>query len=167
MGLPPGFLRDYNNDRSFDLMISRRYFPDPATEEENKNIGFGQHEDASCITFIFQDGIGGLEVLKDGHWIPAEPIDGSIVVNIGDVIQVLSNDKLKSATHRVVRKPGNRHSFVFFLNPHGDKWVEPLPEFTAEIDEAPRYRRFLYREYLELRARNKTHPPASVTHYAI
>nr|CAB3488445.1 unnamed protein product [Digitaria exilis] len=169
MGLPPGFLRGYNDDRSFDLMTAKRYFP--ATPEGN--VGISEHEDGNCITFIFQDGVGGLEVLKDGHWIPAEPVDGSIVVNIGDVIKVLSNDKLKSATHRVVRKAVARYSFSFFFSLPGDKWVEPLPEFTAEIGEAPRYRRFLYKEYRELLVRNKTHPPARpedivrVTHYAI
>jgi isopenicillin N synthase-like dioxygenase len=160
-------------------------------------------QDSNCITFIFQDDVGGLEVLTDGHWVPAEPACGSIIVNIGDVIQVkpesrisnstqirngpvtkislffflqmqvLSNNKLKSARHRVVRKPAHRHSFAFFFNLHGDKWVEPLPEFTAKIGEAPRYRGFLYREYQQLRVRNKTHPPArpedvvNITHYAI
>ncbi|CAN6241102.1 unnamed protein product [Urochloa humidicola] len=171
MGLQRGFLTDYNDDRASDLMIARRYFLGPVGEEEN--IGFGEHEDAGCVTFIFQDSVGGLEVLRDGQWVPAEPVDGSIIVNIGDVIQVLSNDKLKSATHRVVRKPANRHSFAFFFNLHVDKWVEPLPEFTAKIGEVPHYRRFLYKEYQQLRVRNKTHRPArpedvvGITHYAI
>ncbi|CAO2036721.1 unnamed protein product [Urochloa humidicola] len=170
MGLPRGFLADYNNDRASDLMIARRYFFGPAGEEI---ISFGEHEDAGCITFIFQDSVGGLEVLRDGRWVPAEPVDGSIIVNIGDVLQVLSNDKMKSATHRVVRKPVNRHSFAFFFNLHVDKWVEPLPEFTSKIDEAPHYRRFLYKEYQQLRVRNKTRAPArpedvvGITHYAI
>ena len=84
MGLPPGFLRGNNDARGFDLMTAKRYFP--ATEEEN--VGISAHEDSNCITFIFQDGVGGLEVLKDGDWVPAEPVDGSIIVNIGDVIQV-------------------------------------------------------------------------------
>lgn len=83
MGLPPGFLRDYNNDRSFDFMAALRYFP--ATEEEDN--GITAHEDGNCITFVFQDGVGGLEVLKDDDWIPAEPVDGSIIVNLGDIIQ--------------------------------------------------------------------------------
>ena len=87
---------------------------------------------------------------------------------------MLSNKKLKSATHRVVRKPAvHRHSFAFFFNIHGDKWMEPLPEFTDNIGEAPRYRGFLYKEYQALRMRNKTHPPSRpenvihITHYAI
>ncbi|XP_066349983.1 flavanone 3-dioxygenase 2-like [Miscanthus floridulus] len=169
MGLPPGFLRDYNSDRSFDFMAALRYFP---TTEEEVN-GISAHEDGNCITFVIQDGVGGLEVLNDGDWVPVEPVDGSIIVNLGDVIQVLSNNKLKSATHRVVRRPVHRHSFAFFFNIHGDKWIEPLPEFTAKIGETPRYRGFVYNEYMQLRMKNKTHPPARsedvvhITHYVI
>ncbi|TVU16320.1 hypothetical protein EJB05_39877, partial [Eragrostis curvula] len=170
MGLPPGFLKNYNSDRNFDFMSAKRYFP--ATEGESNN-GISQHEDGNCITFILQDSVGGLEVLKDGHWVQAEPVDGSIIVNIGDVIQALSNKKLKSATHRVVRKAVHRHSFAFFFGIHGDKWIEPLPEFTDKVGEAPRYRGFLYKEYEQLRVRNKTHPPSraedviDITHHAI
>jgi hypothetical protein len=52
------------------------------------------------------------------------------------------------------------HSFAFFFNLHGDKCVELQPEFRVKIGETPPYRRFLYREYRQLRVRNKTHPPA-------
>ncbi|KAF8651345.1 hypothetical protein HU200_063601 [Digitaria exilis] len=170
MGLPPGFLRDFNDDRSFDFMLALRYFP--AMNEVSN--GLSAHEDGNCVTFVIQDDVGGLEVLKDGDWIPVEPVDGSIIINIGDVIQVLSNNKLKSATHRVVmRKPVHRHSLAFYFNIHGDKWIEPLPEFTSRVGEAPRYRGFMFREYQQLRLRNKTHPPSRpedmvhITHYAI
>ena len=84
MGLPPGFLRGYNGDRSFDFMAVHHYFP--GTEEENS--GLNAHEDGSCISFVIQDGAGGLDVLKDGDWVPAEPVEGSIIVNIGDLIKV-------------------------------------------------------------------------------
>ena len=87
---------------------------------------------------------------------------------------MLSNNKLKSATHRVVRKKAvHRHSFAFFFNIHGDKWIEPLPEFTTKIDQPPRYRGFFSNDYQQLRLRNKTHPPTKpedvvhITHYAI
>ncbi|XBI95886.1 2-oxoglutarate-Fe(II) type oxidoreductase hxnY-like [Triticum dicoccoides] len=171
MGLPPGFLAGYNADRGFDFLTALRYFP--ATTDENN--GISAHEDGNCITFVLQDGVGGLEVLgEDGSWVPAEPVEGSIVVNVGDVLQVLSNKKFKSATHRVVRRPGaHRHSIAFFLNLHGDKWVEPLPEFAGDAGEPPRYRGFRYNEYMQLRMRNKTHPPSRpedvvhITHYEI
>ncbi|KAB2073270.1 hypothetical protein ES319_A07G071600v1 [Gossypium barbadense] len=170
LGLPPNFLKEYNHDRSWDFMVALRYFP--ATESENN--GLTEHEDSNCISLVFQDEAGGLEVSKDGEWIPVIPAKGTLVVNISDVIQVLSNNKFKSATHRVVRPKGrSRYSFAFFYNLQGDKWVEPLPHFTKDIGESPKYRGFQYSEYLQLRLRNKTHPPTTpedeirITHYTI
>ncbi|KAK3440177.1 hypothetical protein EUGRSUZ_B00473 [Eucalyptus grandis] len=155
LGLPSNLLTEYNDDRKWDLMSAFRYFP--ATEREN--TGVAEHKDVNCITFVFQDEVGGLEVQKDGNWIPVTPVEGTLVVNVGDVIQVLSNDRFKSASHRVVRQARDRHSYAFFYNIGGDKWVEPLPQFTTEIKEAPKYKGFLFKEYLQLRSRNKTHPP--------
>jgi isopenicillin N synthase-like dioxygenase len=170
MGLPRGFLGEYNDDRTFDFISARHGFP--ATKEDS--TGTRAHQDVGCITFVLQDGVGGLEVLRpDGGWAPVEPVEGSIVVNIGDVVQVLSNDKFRSVMHRVVRKPtAHRYSLIFFFNVHGDKWVEPLPQFAGDVGKAPRYRRFKYGEYLQLRGK-KTHPPSrpedvvGITHYAI
>ncbi|PSS07901.1 Flavonol synthase/flavanone 3-hydroxylase [Actinidia chinensis var. chinensis] len=170
LGLPPNLLQEYNHNRSWDFMAAMHYFP--ATEAENN--GICEHEDGNCITFVLQDEVGGLEVRKDGVWIPVVPTQGTLVVNVGDVIQVLTNNKFKSATHRVVRRRGrDRYSYAFFYNLQGDKWVEPLPHFTEEIGEPPRYRGFLYKEYQQLRMKNKSHPPARpedvihITHYAI
>ncbi|GMY15642.1 flavonol synthase/flavanone 3-hydroxylase-like [Fagus crenata] len=123
---------------------------------------------------IFSHEAGGLQVRKEGEWIPVMPAEGTIVVNVGDVIQVLSNNKFKSATHRVVRPEGrSRYSFAFFYNLQGDKWIEPLSQFTKEIGEPPKYRGFLFKEYQQMRMRNKSHPPSRpedvihITHYAI
>ena len=169
MGLPRGFLGEYNDDRTFDFISARHGFP--STEEDS--VGTRAHQDVGCITFVLQDGVGGLEVLRPdgGGWAPVEPVEGSIVVNVGDVVQVLSNDRFRSATHRVVRKPGkHRYSLIFFFNVHGDKWVEPLPEFLG--GEARRYRGFRYGEYLKLRGdktRSVSRPEdvVDITHYAI
>jgi isopenicillin N synthase-like dioxygenase len=170
LGLPPNTLNEFNHDRSWDFLVALHYFP--ATEAENN--GIAEHEDGNLFTFVFQDEAGGLEVHKDGKWIAARPAPGTIVVNVADVIQVLSNNKLKSATHRVVRPKGrSRYSFAFFHNLHGDKWVEPLPQFSKEMGEAPKYRGFFYKEYQQLRIKNKTHPPSRpqdvirITHYEI
>ncbi|KAE8661259.1 hypothetical protein F3Y22_tig00116925pilonHSYRG00032 [Hibiscus syriacus] len=170
LGLPTNFLREFNHDRNWDFMVALRYFP--ATESENN--GITQHEDGNCLTLLFQDGTGGLQVRKDGEWIPVIPAKHTLVVNLGDVIQVLNNNKFKSATHRVVRpKERSRYSFAFFHNLKGDKWVEPLPHFTKDIGKPPKYRGFRYSEYQQLRVRNKTHPPSrpedqiGITHYEI
>ena len=84
LGLPPNFLKEYNHDRSWDFMVALRYFP--ATESES--TGNSEHEDGNFMTFVFQDEVGGLEVRKNNEWIPIVPTQGTIVVNIGDVIQV-------------------------------------------------------------------------------
>lgn len=88
LGLPSNLLTEYNDDRKWDLMSAFRYFP--ATERENTRVA--EHKDVNCITFVFQDEVGGLEVLKDGNWIPVTPVEGTLVVNVGDVIQVMTNE---------------------------------------------------------------------------
>lgn len=85
LGLPPNFLKEYNHDRSWDFMTAIRYFP--ASDVENN--GLSKHEDGNCFTFVFQDEVGGLELLKDGEWIPVTPLENTLVVNVSDVIQVL------------------------------------------------------------------------------
>ncbi|KAM0004331.1 putative oxoglutarate/iron-dependent dioxygenase, isopenicillin N synthase [Helianthus debilis subsp. tardiflorus] len=151
-------------------MVTIRYLP--GTEADNN--GITEHEDGNLITIVLQEDVGGLEVCKNGEWIPVIPSTGTLVVNISDVFQVLSNKKFKSATHRVVRPEGrSRHSYVFFYNLQGDKWVEPLPKFAQEIGLAAKYRGFYYKDYQALRLRNKTHPPSNpediirITHYEI
>ncbi|XP_027173207.1 flavonol synthase/flavanone 3-hydroxylase-like [Coffea eugenioides] len=170
-GLPPNFLKEYNDDRNRDFLLGLHY---PAAENL-ANIGRYPHEDVNLITFVYQDHVGGLQVLNNGQWIPVIPDDEKLVVNIGDILQVLSNNKLKSATHRVFRTEGTeRDSFAFFYSLKPDKWVEPLPQFTTEIGEPPKYRGFLYDDYMQLRQRDYTdNQPdkyediARITYYAI
>ncbi|KAF6160024.1 hypothetical protein GIB67_033108 [Kingdonia uniflora] len=169
LGLPPNFLKEFNHDRSGDFLVAFRYFP---TNDAGCS-GVSAHEDGNFFTFVFQDA-DGLEVLKDGVWIPVIPIEGGLVVNLGDVTQVLSNNKFKSSTHRVIRQEvKSRYSFAYFQNLEGEKWVEPLPKFTEEIGEAAKYRGFFYKDFIAMKKRIDTHPPSdpkdifSVKHYAI
>lgn len=64
--------------------MALRYFP----ASNNENNGITEHEDGNIVTFVVQDGVGGLQVLKNGDWVPVVPAEGTIVVNVGDVIQV-------------------------------------------------------------------------------
>lgn len=75
--------------------------------------------------------------------------------------QVLTNDRFVSHFHQVVRPKGkSRNVFVFFYNLNGDKWVELLPQFSKEIGEPPKYRRFQYKDYFGVRVKEKLNPPA-------
>lgn len=170
LGIPPNFLANYRNDQAKDFLLGIHY--SPATEAEN--VGKSAHKDPGCITILYQPEVGGLQVQKDEQWIPIAPSKDKLVVNIGDVIQVLSNNKFKSATHRVIRpRETNRYSCAFFYNVQGDKWVEPLPQCTKEIGESPKYRGFIFKEYVQRRRRDETHPPArpedlfNISHYSI
>ncbi|KAK3030602.1 hypothetical protein RJ639_039688 [Escallonia herrerae] len=171
LGLPVDFLKQYNNDRSMDVMVAWHYPLAPGTE---LNLGREGHQDTNCITFLLQDEVGGLEVEKDGTWIPLSPMKGVLVVNIGVVIQVLTNKKLMAARHRVLRhEVRNRCSVAFFCSIEGDKWIEPLPQFTEEIGEAPKYRWFFFKEFLQARLQKEREPPSrredvtTIDHYEI
>ncbi|KAK2990730.1 hypothetical protein RJ640_003798 [Escallonia rubra] len=158
LGLPTGFLGQYNNERTRDTMIAWHY--PPATDITSN--GRDEHQDSNCITFVLQDDVVGLEVKKDKQWIPIPPVKGSLVVNIGVILQVLSNKRFEAARHRVVKHRGrSRNSIVFFNLLGTDKWVEPLPQLTREIGEAPKYRGFVYKEFIEVRGKAAAVNPPS------
>jgi isopenicillin N synthase-like dioxygenase len=92
-------------------------------------------------------------VQRHGRWHLVEPRSDALVVNIGDIVQVWSNDKYKAALHRVaVANPAReRYSMPFFLNPSYDTTYEPLPT-TVSRERPAAYRRISWREFRGLRA---------------
>ena len=105
----------------------------PPIEQENiPNVRAGAHEDINFITLLVGASAEGLEVLSDGEWLPITTEGDAIVVNIGDMLQRLSNHVYPSTSHRVVnprnenaRKP--RYSVPFFLHPNPDFVIDVLP----------------------------------------
>lgn len=95
----------------------------PITEEPKDAIRAGEHEDINLITLLVGASADGLEVLdRSGNYVPVTEVENHIVVNVGDMLQRLTNDKLKSTTHRVVNPPREywnlpRYSIPFFLHP--------------------------------------------------
>jgi isopenicillin N synthase-like dioxygenase len=97
--------------------------------------GVGAHKDYGYLALLQQDSIGGLQVqAQDGTWIDATPIDGSFVVNIGEMLEIATQGYLTATRHRVVSPPAGveRFSFPFFLGPRLDAVVEPL-RLPAEL----------------------------------
>lgn len=71
----------------------------------DEDIGLGSHTDLQCFTLLWQDSLGGLQVLtKDGQWIKASPVPETFVVNIGDYLMRLTNDRFQSTVHRVYNR---------------------------------------------------------------
>ncbi|HXB94010.1 MAG TPA: 2-oxoglutarate and iron-dependent oxygenase domain-containing protein [Puia sp.] len=105
----------------------------PIKEEPKSAIRAEQHEDINLITLLVGASADGLEILsKQNEWVPVTSLPDQIVVNVGDMLQRLTNNKLKSTTHRVVNPPrelwGNsRFSIPFFLHPKGTMSLACLP----------------------------------------
>jgi isopenicillin N synthase-like dioxygenase len=115
-------------------------------------FGVGEHTDAGALTLLLQDDQPGLEVCRDGQWHLVEPTPGALVINVGDMTQVWSNDRYRAAVHRVVTNPsGDRYSVPFFLSPSYETTYAPLPT-TITPERPARYRPIQWREFRTLRA---------------
>ncbi len=96
------------------------------------------HTDAGALTILLQNRVGGLQVCARGRWVDVEPIPGALVVNVGDMMQVWSNDRFTAAMHRVrPMRDHPRYSIPFFFNPSYEARCAPLP--TPDGDQ-PHYR---------------------------
>lgn len=116
----------------------------PITSEPKDAVRAGQHEDINLITLLIGASADGLEVLnKQNEWVAVTALPDHIVVNVGDMLQRLTNNKLKSTTHRVVNPPREkwntpRYSIPFFLHPRNEMKLDCLPSCVTE-GEQPAY----------------------------
>jgi len=119
--------------------------------------GLRAHTDAGGIILLFQDDrVAGLQLLKDGEWVDVPPMRHSIVVNLGDQLEVITNGRYKSVMHRVVAQPdGNRMSIASFYNPGGDAVIFPAPALVKAEEAAEAYPRFVFEDYMKLYMRHK------------
>ena len=136
---------DFFEDKvQFGNSILRPLHYPPLPEGEVPNVRAGAHEDINLITLLVGASAAGLEVLgRDGEWLPITTQGDAIVVNIGDMLQRLTNHVYPSTTHRVVNPPGeagrqSRYSVPFFLHPNPDVVLDPLPQ-TITADNPNRY----------------------------
>jgi isopenicillin N synthase-like dioxygenase len=110
----------------------------PITADPKDAIRAGEHEDINLITLLVGASADGLEVLnRQGEWIGITEVEDHIVVNVGDMLQRLTNDRLKSTTHRVVNPPKNkwsqpRFSIPFFLHPRPEARLDCLLSCISE-----------------------------------
>ncbi|KAK7290819.1 hypothetical protein RIF29_05536 [Crotalaria pallida] len=105
-------------------------------------FGLIPHSDSSFLTIVHQDHVGGLQLMKDGNWVDVKPIPRALIVNIGDLLQALSNGFYKSVQHRVVATENERYSVAYFYNPCPDAEIE-------SHGTPPLYRKFTFGEYNE------------------
>ncbi len=132
LGVPPDFF-----DQRFAQPVSvfrMIHYPPRHTATSADQQGAGAHTDYGCVTLLYQDDTGGLQVRKvNGEWIDAPPIEGTFVVNLGDMMARWSNALYLSTPHRVISPLGvDRYAMPFFAEPHPDTVIECLPGCQTE-----------------------------------
>ena len=132
--------------------VRLNYYPPCLQANVDQTLGINPHTDAGALTCLLQDSQPGLEVYKDDRWYLVEPRADALVINIGDIIQVWSNDTYKAALHRVISSNHQpRYSAPFFLNPQYSLDYQPLPS-TVSAARPSRYTSINWGEFRQLRA---------------
>ncbi|KAK5126190.1 hypothetical protein LTR08_005001 [Meristemomyces frigidus] len=163
----PEYLIKYHTGHNNQLRLLH-YPPVPAAELESRNVArMPAHSDWGSITMLFQDDCGGLEVedpTTPGKFVPATPMPGACVMNVGDLLMRWSNDYLKSTLHRVTLPPLSdrfdgaqrmtraRYSIPYFVSADPDSRVECLPTCT-DAQHPVKYEPVTQRAYSKVRAK--------------
>lgn len=141
------------------ILRAIHYFPIENPENiASDAVRAGAHEDINLITLLIGASADGLEVLtKDGEWFPIKAKGEDIVVNVGDMLQRLTNNKLKSTTHRVVNPPlelmkTSRYSVPFFLHPKSQMSLASL-DSCIDKNHPKVYEDYTAGQYLDERLR--------------
>jgi isopenicillin N synthase-like dioxygenase len=122
-----------------DPTILFRIFHYPPSAPAGVDWGVGEHTDYGLVTLLAQDDSGGLQVATPAGWIDAPPVAGTLVCNIGDMLDRMTGGWYKSTPHRVRNVSGHgRLSFPFFLDPGFTDEVPPLPDHAAAAGDGSR-----------------------------
>jgi len=137
LGLPDDAFSGYIDRHGSALRLA--HYPDLGVESSAEGLRAGAHTDYGTLTVLWTDGAPGLQVeANDGRWIDVEPVEGGLVVNIGDLMQRWTNDRWRSTMHRVVSNGGGRRlSIPFFHNANWDARIECIVTDDAPVRYEP------------------------------
>ena len=107
------------------------YYPPQSSDLGETQFGVAPHTDYGCLTLLWQDSVGGLEVqTRQGEWVTAHPLEDTLVVNVGDLLSRWTNNAFQSTLHRVInRKNVERYSMAIAWDPNFETLVDPAEVF--------------------------------------
>ncbi|KAK9704850.1 hypothetical protein RND81_07G015100 [Saponaria officinalis] len=144
LGLKHGY---FTKEMSQENILAVHHYP--PCPDPSLTLGTRSHSDTGLIAILLQGNVPGLQVLKDGEWIGVEAIPDAFVVNIGYVLQFVSNGKLLSVEHRAVtNKDQSRISAAFFIAPANDSIIEPA-KAVINAEKPPKYKSFRYADFVK------------------
>ncbi|KAF8728086.1 hypothetical protein HU200_018665 [Digitaria exilis] len=122
----------------------------PPCRQANKVLGMSPHTDAAGLTLLLQvNDMPGLQIRRDGKWFTVDAVEGAFIVNVGDVLEIVSNGKYRSVEHRAVVHPDReRITAAVFHRPCQDAVVGPLPELLKDGNRKAKYRSVGYMEFM-------------------
>ncbi|WP_432284937.1 2-oxoglutarate and iron-dependent oxygenase domain-containing protein [Aminobacter sp. BA135] len=139
LGLAESYFEDLmRNPISIQRLL---HYPPQSGNISEDMIGIGAHTDYGNLTILAQDDVGGLQVMnRDGDWVQGTPIQGTFIINVGDLLQRLTNGVYLANLHRVVNSSGReRYSIPFFIDADFDAIIEPLASCVTDSNPL-RYR---------------------------
>ncbi|KAI5084487.1 hypothetical protein GOP47_0000656 [Adiantum capillus-veneris] len=129
LGMESEYIRRATGNNPCVNSSIHRYLP---YHDANNTMGLNPHQDIDTLTLLIQSDIAGLQVLKEDRWVEVRPLPGSLVVNVGEVIQAFTNNKYQSVMHRaMLNKENLRSSISCFLLPTPESIIEPLPHLVS------------------------------------
>ncbi|CAN4082136.1 unnamed protein product [Withania somnifera] len=138
-------IRDLFSDAT--QIIRMNYYP--PCPEPDRTIGLSPHSDADVLTILLQlNETEGLQVRKDGVWIPVKPLPNAFIVNIGDMMEILSNGVYRSIEHRAVNSNEERLSLATIYIFNSDSEMGPAQSLIGP-NNPPLYRRINVKKYLQ------------------
>ncbi|GFP84811.1 gibberellin 20 oxidase 1-b [Phtheirospermum japonicum] len=143
------YLLEFKNCHGY--MRINNYSPTETIDNHQETEGLGMHTDMSCITIVYQDEIGGLQVRsKEGQWMDINPRENTFVVNIGDLLHAWTNGEFRSSEHRVVLRKNvpSRFSVAFFWCFEDEKVIFAPEEVVGDFRV---YKAFVCGDYVRFR----------------